>query len=446
MNIPPMALGHDAVSPLRHMAEGRRTRSTPGGKPTAPARSRNGNSNPRRASPSCFFSFDTGLDVVWASTRPCGISSGIRRRRTAVGKSGWFLRRVHPDDRDRVAAGPGDGPGEGGVVRRAVPVAAPGRPGGARAAPGLAVRDRGPPPGGRIAGLEGVFVDISERVRLEALLVQNEKLKTLGVISAELVHEIRNPLMAVAGFAAAAGQDRPCPGTGNHPLRVGPAGAAVAAHHRLPQAGPLQHVPLRDQRPAGRLRRPALSGDAGARGVVRTGPGPGPAAGHGRRRGSRPGLRHAFPHRLAGRGAARGDPGPDAPFGRGGPGGIPLRRAGGRRAQSGDPVPALRGGRAGRGAALVLPDAAKHGRQPVLRRGVGDAVFTVAMPLKPDAPRPDAAVRRPGGPIGLVFETGLPFLSRKAFEDLFGAWSGRPKAWAGLLCCSWNGERRGAGR
>lgn len=49
--------------------------------------------------------------------------------------------------------------------------------------------------------LDGVILDISERVILEKTLIQDEKLKMLGTISAEVAHEIRNPLVAIGGFA-----------------------------------------------------------------------------------------------------------------------------------------------------------------------------------------------------------------------------------------------------
>lgn len=49
--------------------------------------------------------------------------------------------------------------------------------------------------------LEGIIMDITDRVFLEKALVQKEKLKTLGAISAEVAHEIRNPLVSIGGFA-----------------------------------------------------------------------------------------------------------------------------------------------------------------------------------------------------------------------------------------------------
>ncbi|MBN1103103.1 MAG: response regulator [Deltaproteobacteria bacterium] len=55
-----------------------------------------------------------------------------------------------------------------------------------------------PEEGGR---LEGFIVDISDRVFLEKALIQKEKIKTLGAISAEVAHEIRNPLVCIGGFA-----------------------------------------------------------------------------------------------------------------------------------------------------------------------------------------------------------------------------------------------------
>ncbi|TVM19818.1 hypothetical protein DPQ33_00860 [Oceanidesulfovibrio indonesiensis] len=59
--------------------------------------------------------------------------------------------------------------------------------------------------------VEGIFMDITDRVFLENALVQSAKLKTLGSISAEVAHEIRNPLMSIAGFARRLGKRMPAP-------------------------------------------------------------------------------------------------------------------------------------------------------------------------------------------------------------------------------------------
>ena len=48
---------------------------------------------------------------------------------------------------------------------------------------------------------EELKYQMEERKRLEKILMQREKLKTLGAISAEVSHEIRNPLVAIGGFA-----------------------------------------------------------------------------------------------------------------------------------------------------------------------------------------------------------------------------------------------------
>ncbi|MBU1002664.1 MAG: response regulator [Proteobacteria bacterium] len=51
------------------------------------------------------------------------------------------------------------------------------------------------------APIKGIITDVTERIFLEKVLVQREKLNTLGAVSHELAHEIRNPLMSLGGFA-----------------------------------------------------------------------------------------------------------------------------------------------------------------------------------------------------------------------------------------------------
>ena len=49
--------------------------------------------------------------------------------------------------------------------------------------------------------MEGIIIDITDRVFFERAMVQEEKLKTVGAISEEVAHEIRNPLVSIGGFA-----------------------------------------------------------------------------------------------------------------------------------------------------------------------------------------------------------------------------------------------------
>jgi len=117
----------------------------------------------------------------------------------AIREEGWLLDRVHERDRPVVER----------VITRAFreggPLSAQCR---LRHANGYylhgILKSMTAPPGledplGRY--LDCIFVDISERVYMERLMVQDEKLKTLGIITQEVAHELRNPLMSIGGFA-----------------------------------------------------------------------------------------------------------------------------------------------------------------------------------------------------------------------------------------------------
>jgi len=49
--------------------------------------------------------------------------------------------------------------------------------------------------------LQGLIVDISDRIFLERARLQDENVRILGAISEEVAHEIRNPLVSIGGFA-----------------------------------------------------------------------------------------------------------------------------------------------------------------------------------------------------------------------------------------------------
>ncbi len=54
---------------------------------------------------------------------------------------------------------------------------------------------------GLVVSLDGIIIDMSDKVRLQDHLLQTQGIKTLNEISARLAHEIRNPLVSAGGFA-----------------------------------------------------------------------------------------------------------------------------------------------------------------------------------------------------------------------------------------------------
>lgn len=138
---------------------------------------------------------DLSMEFV---NQACQVMLGIDPAE-AIREEGWLLSRIHERDR----------PGVRRVLERAftagTPLSVQCR---LRHAKGYylhgILKSMSAPPGledplGRY--LDCIFVDISERVYMEGLMVQDEKLKTLGALSQEVAHEIRNPLMSIGGFA-----------------------------------------------------------------------------------------------------------------------------------------------------------------------------------------------------------------------------------------------------
>jgi len=54
---------------------------------------------------------------------------------------------------------------------------------------------------GNVETVDGFFVNVTDRHRLQQQIIQTEELRTLSEVSARLAHEIRNPLVAAGGFA-----------------------------------------------------------------------------------------------------------------------------------------------------------------------------------------------------------------------------------------------------
>ena len=148
--------------------------------------------------PLLVFVLDEKLEAVFIN-KFCRPLFGFSRTE-ALGTPGWFPARIHPEDRDRVTEclRRGFAPHErartvesrflhkNGSTIHALLRALPSARSGGGDAPAM---------------VEGIVVDITDRVELERFVVQEEKLKTLGAISAEVAHEIRNPLFSIAGFA-----------------------------------------------------------------------------------------------------------------------------------------------------------------------------------------------------------------------------------------------------
>ncbi|MFH1122870.1 MAG: ATP-binding protein [Pseudomonadota bacterium] len=57
--------------------------------------------------------------------------------------------------------------------------------------------------------IEGVIVDITDRVFAERAALHRERVKTLGTVAAEVAHEIRNPHVSIGGFARRLHDRRP---------------------------------------------------------------------------------------------------------------------------------------------------------------------------------------------------------------------------------------------
>ncbi|MGD8386243.1 MAG: response regulator [Desulfobacteraceae bacterium] len=117
----------------------------------------------------------------------------------ATGRPGWFLERIHPSDRERIRRVLEDG-FESPATAFSAEFRLMHRNGSILHAL-LKSLPHGDSEEFDRNRLEGVVVDITDRVLLEKALVQREKVKTLGAVSAEVAHEIRNPLVSIGGFA-----------------------------------------------------------------------------------------------------------------------------------------------------------------------------------------------------------------------------------------------------
>ncbi|WP_428565162.1 MAG: response regulator [Solidesulfovibrio sp. DCME] len=148
--------------------------------------------------PLLIFGWGRGLGLEFVN-QGCRTLLGYSREE-ALGQPDWLLDRIHPDQRDWVR----------GQLQACLDDCARSFSrqcrllhkngqivhGVLKSIPTSACAGHEPRP-----RVEGLIMDIGDRLLLEKVLVHKEKIHTLGAISAEVAHEIRNPLMAIGGFA-----------------------------------------------------------------------------------------------------------------------------------------------------------------------------------------------------------------------------------------------------
>jgi two-component system sensor histidine kinase HydH len=131
--------------------------------------------------------------------RACSMILGYSKDE-ALNTPGWFLDCIHFEDRQRI-----NSLFQSAFESRGVPFSTECRLLHKKGHLIYAILRSIPPirpvSGHELEQLDGIIVDITDRVLLEKTLIQREKLETLGTISAEVAHEIRNPLVSIGGFA-----------------------------------------------------------------------------------------------------------------------------------------------------------------------------------------------------------------------------------------------------
>jgi signal transduction histidine kinase len=118
----------------------------------------------------------------------------------ALNVSGWFFERIHPDDLERIER-LFHSAFESRISHFSAECRLVHKDGHLVHAMLRATAKASMEEAKEIRRIEGIIVDITDRIFSEKAVVQNEKLRILNSISSEVAHEIRNPLMSIGGFA-----------------------------------------------------------------------------------------------------------------------------------------------------------------------------------------------------------------------------------------------------
>jgi PAS domain S-box-containing protein len=146
--------------------------------------------------PVTVFSMDGSMQVTWLNAAcPRVLGWPVAE---ALGTENWFMDNVHPPDRPALQQALEAALQRGNDIFCEFSF---------RHRHGYLIRLQArstsvsAPDAARAGRIEGVLLDITDRDFLDKVLVQREKLNTLGAMADEVAHEFRNPLFALGGFA-----------------------------------------------------------------------------------------------------------------------------------------------------------------------------------------------------------------------------------------------------
>lgn len=157
--------------------------------------------------PVLVFALDEGLNLTFINNSVRSLLGWSAHEALAV--PGWFVANLHPDDAPQVRAAFTQAlrspAGAFGLEFRFMHSGGYPVPLQAR----FTYEPSPRPDSGMPGRIEGVLVDLTERMFIERLLGQQTRLNTLAAVTDEVAHEFRNPVFALAGFARAL--KRRCP-------------------------------------------------------------------------------------------------------------------------------------------------------------------------------------------------------------------------------------------